>query len=156
MNRKLSRYERRKNLTYFCEDIEASKTARLTGISRNTVNRHYNLFREHVLSWQYREVMRLEGEIEVDESYFGARRVRGKRGRGAAGKTPVFGLLKRGGKVFVTVVASCSKASLMPIIEGKVLETPTAGRPTTDSSSMATTITESSTARTSSRAARAT
>ena len=122
MNRKLPRYKRRKILTYFCEDIEASKTARLTGISRNTANRHYNLFREHVLSWQYREVMRLEGEIEVDESYFGARRVRGKRGRGAAGKTPVFGLLKRGGKVFVTVVASCSKASLMPIIEGKVLE----------------------------------
>jgi transposase len=33
------------------------------------------------------------GEIEVDESYFGGRR-KGKRGRGAAGKTPVFGLLK--------------------------------------------------------------
>ena len=32
------------------------------------------------------------GEFEVDESYFGAKRVRGKRGRGAAGKTPVFGL----------------------------------------------------------------
>ena len=37
-------------------------------------------------------------EFEADESYFGARRVRGKRGRGAAGKTPVFGLLKRDGK----------------------------------------------------------
>ena len=35
------------------------------------------------------------GEIEVDESYFGGRR-KGKRGRGAAGKIPVFGLLKRG------------------------------------------------------------
>ena len=107
---------------HFCEDIEASKTARLTGISRNTVNRYYNVFREHILSWQYEEVMRLSGEIEVDESYFGPRRVRGKRGRGAAGKTPVFGLLKRGGKVFVTVVASASRAALMPIIEGKVLE----------------------------------
>ena len=107
---------------HFCEDIEASKTSRLTGISRNTVNRYYNIFREHILSWQYEEVMRLSGEIEVDESYFGARRVRGKRGRGAAGKTPVFGLLKRGGKVFVTVVASASRAALMPIIEGKVLE----------------------------------
>jgi len=107
---------------HFCEDIPASKTARLTGINRNTVNRYYNAFREHILSWQYKEVMRLSGEIEVDESYFGARRVRGKRGRGAAGKTPVFGLLKRGGKVFVTVVASVSRAALLPIIEGKVLE----------------------------------
>ena len=38
--------------------------------------------------------MDLDGEVEVDESYFGARRVRGKRGRGARGKTPVVGLLK--------------------------------------------------------------
>ena len=43
------------------------------------------------------------GEVEIDESYFGARRVRGKRGRGAGGKTPVIGLLKRGGKVFTEI-----------------------------------------------------
>jgi transposase len=122
MNKGLTKYRREKILTHFCEDIPASKTSRLTGINRNTVNRYYNHYREHILSWQYEEVMRLSGEIEVDESYFGARRVRGKRGRGAAGKTPVFGLLKRGGKVFVTVVASVSRAALMPIIEGKVLE----------------------------------
>ena len=103
MNKGLSKYKREKILMHFCEDIEASKTARLTGINRNTVNRYYNLFREHILSWQYKEVMRLSGEIEVDESYFGARRVRGKRGRGAAGKTPVFGILKRGGKVWINI-----------------------------------------------------
>jgi transposase-like protein len=61
------------------------------------------------------------GEFELDESYFGAKRVRGKRGRGAAGKTPVFGLLKRGEKVFVAVVPNCSKV-LIPIIQGKILE----------------------------------
>jgi len=51
------------------------------------------------------------GIFELDESYFGggARRIRGKRGRGAAGKTPVFGLLKRHGKVFVTVRAELFK-----------------------------------------------
>ena len=38
------------------------------------------------------------GEIEVDESYFGGRR-KGKRGRGAAGKIPVFVILKKGDKV---------------------------------------------------------
>ena len=38
------------------------------------------------------------GEFEVDESYFVARRVREKRGRGAEGKTSVFGSLKRDGK----------------------------------------------------------
>jgi len=51
------------------------------------------------------------GEVEIDESYFGARRVRGKRGRGAGGKTPVIGLLKRGGKVFTEIVENCSMAS---------------------------------------------
>ena len=58
------------------------------------------------------------GEFELDESCFGARRVRGKKGRGAAGKTPVFGLLKSDGKVFMTIVPNYSKKELMPIIQG--------------------------------------
>ena len=57
------------------------------------------------------------GEFELDESYFGAKRIRGKRGRGAAGKTPVFGLLKRDGNVYVEIVKNCSKESLIPIIQ---------------------------------------
>ncbi len=63
-----------------------------------------------------------QGEVELDESYFGAQRVRGKRGRGAAGKTPVFGILKRDGNVYVEVVRNCSKDELLPIIQGKILE----------------------------------
>ena len=62
------------------------------------------------------------GEFELDESYFGAKRVRSKRGRGAAGKTPVFGVLKREGKVFVSIVPRCSREELLPIIQGKILE----------------------------------
>ena len=62
----------------------------------------------------------------MDESYFGAKRVRGKKGRGAAGKTPVFGLLKRDGRVYVEVVKNCTKEQLMPISKincwGKILE----------------------------------
>ena len=50
------------------------------------------------------------------------RRIRGKRGRGAAGKTPVFGLLKRDGNVYVSIVQNCSKEEIMPIIEGKIIE----------------------------------
>lgn len=60
------------------------------------------------------------GEVEADESYFGARRVRGKRGRGASGKTIVFGLLKRDGKVYTEIVADCKKATLQAIIRGHV------------------------------------
>jgi transposase len=60
------------------------------------------------------------GEIEVDESYFGGKR-KGRRGRGAAGKTPVFGLLKRGGKVYTKIIPDASSATLLPIIERKVI-----------------------------------
>ena len=60
------------------------------------------------------------GEIEVDESYFGGRR-KGKRGRGAGGKTPVFGLLKRGGRVYTKIIADAKGATLMPIIKEKVI-----------------------------------
>ena len=58
--------------------------------------------------------------IEVDESYFGARRVRGKRGRGALGKTIVFGLLKRGDKVYTEIVPNLKSATLQRIIKGKI------------------------------------
>ena len=91
-------------------------------MNRNTANRYCGLLRRAILSESIRDARREIGEYELDESYFGARRVRGKRGRGAAGKTPVFGLLKRGEKVYVTVVPDCSRKSLMPIIKGLILE----------------------------------
>jgi transposase len=55
------------------------------------------------------------GEIEVDESYFDGSR-NGKRGRGAAGKVPVFGLLKRGGRVHVVMIPNAQQNTLIPII----------------------------------------
>jgi transposase len=53
----------------------------------------------------------------VDESYFGARRVKGKRGRGALGKVKVFGMKKRGDKVYTQIVKNCSASELVPIIK---------------------------------------
>ena len=122
---RLSKYRVKKILEHFCADIPACKTASLLGYNRHTIERYYTIFREHILEYQHRTLMEFDGEIELDESYFGARRVRGKRGRGAAGKTPVFGILKRGGRVFLTVVKACSRKELMPIITGQILETST-------------------------------
>ena len=62
----------------------------------------------------------VDGVIEVDESYFGGRR-KGKRGRGAGGKVPGFGLLKRGGKIYTKIMPDASSATLFPIIERKVV-----------------------------------
>ena len=119
---RLSKYKIKKIIECFSEDITASSAAKILKINRNTINAYYNRFRELIFEYSQKERKREIGEFELDESYFGAHRIRGKRGRGAAGKTPVFGLLKRNGKVFVTVVPNCSREELMPIIQGKILE----------------------------------
>jgi transposase len=97
---RLSRYKVKKILECFCVDITAVQTATLLGYNRKTIDRYFNIFREHILEYEHQILSPFTGEVELDESYFGARRVRGKRGRGAAGKTPVFGVLKRNEQVF--------------------------------------------------------
>ena len=106
-------------LKYFSLDIEATKVAQLTGLNRNTVNKYLLLVRERIAE-ECEIESPFSGDIEVDESFFGARRVKGKRGRGASGKTIVFGLLKRNGKVYTRIVPNCSRATLQVVIRGKV------------------------------------
>lgn len=60
-------------------------------MNRKTVNRYYNAFRQKNLEASLIEHQKEFGEFKLDESYFGAKRIRGKRERGAAGKTQVFG-----------------------------------------------------------------
>ena len=58
--------------------------------------------------------------VEVDESYFGSTRVKGKRGRGAYGKTTLFGIYERAGRVYTEIVPDCSRTTLQGIIRGRV------------------------------------
>lgn len=104
----LSECQTREMLRYFCVDIEASKIAALTGISRQAVNRFLKALRECIAILAKRESANSDGSIEMDESYFGARRVRCTRGRRANGKHIVFGLIKRGSNVHTKIVATCS------------------------------------------------
>lgn len=106
-------------IKYFSLDLSAQQIATLTKLNRNTVNRYLKLIRKRIAEICESETP-FKGEIEVDESYFGAKRVRGKRGRGAAGKTPVFGILQRQGKVYTEIVPDCAKATLQGIIRGRV------------------------------------
>ncbi len=103
-------------------DLTATATSELLKLNRKTVNNYFTEFRELILEDSIQKHQKELGIFELDESYFGAKRVRGKRGRGAAGKTPVFGVLKREGKVFVSIVPRCSREELLPIIQGKILE----------------------------------
>jgi len=120
---KISQYKIKKIIKHFCVDIEASKTACLLGINRNTVNRYYNLFRQVIYSKRRDELKQLvKGEIELDESYFGPTRVKGvstKRGRGTH-RQPVFGIFERNGKVYTEIVPDCKRKTLRAIILGKI------------------------------------
>ena len=108
-------------LKYFSKDFSATQTADLTSISLRSMSDIFQKLRARIVDLEIKQDM-VDGEIEVDESYFGAQRIRGKRGRGASGKTPVVGLLKRDGKVYTQVINNCSREALLPIIKGKVLE----------------------------------
>ncbi len=122
MNKGLSDYKVKKIRLYFCEAMTASQTATLLGMNRNTMNRYVNLFRRIIAASAIKDSSVVAGDMALDASSFGAKSIRGKRGRGAAGKTPVWGLLKRHGRVHVEVVEHCSKDPLMPILQGKILE----------------------------------
>ena len=123
-NTKLSDYQLKKIIKHFCVDIEASKTALLTGFNRNAINHWYGIFRHEIYRYQSEQKDLLYGSIEVDESYFSAKRQRGfhgklKRGRGTL-KQPVFGIFERDGRVYTEIVPDCKKQTLQAVILGKV------------------------------------
>jgi transposase len=109
----------RQFLRCFALDLTAVQAAQVSGISERSATVLYQRIRRRIAEACERESP-LTGVIEADESYFGARRVRGRRGRGARGKTIVFGLLKRQGRVYTSVVPDCRRATLQAIIRGKV------------------------------------
>lgn len=116
---KISEARFRHLMKCFALDLTATETASVTGISVRSVNAIFLRIRGR-LAEACDAQSPLSGQVEIDESYFGPNRVRGKRGRGAGGKTIVFGILKRAGQVYTQVVPDCSKASLLPLIRGHV------------------------------------
>lgn len=118
---KISEAKFREIVRYFVADLSATQIATLSGISRNSINKYVMEIRRRIYDFCNSESPFISlGDVELDESYFGARRVRGKRGRGAYGKTIVFGLLKRGGKVYNEIVPDCKSKTLQDIVRGKV------------------------------------
>ena len=115
---KLSESKFRLVVKCFALDLTATQTAEMVGVSRNSINLLFTAFRCRIAENSKLESP-LSGEFEADESYFGATRVKGKRGRGAGRKKIVFGLLKRDGKVYVQVVPNAKAATLQAIIRGR-------------------------------------
>ena len=118
---RLSQFKQERLLEHFVAGTTARCAASLVGVNFKTSAYYYRRLRESIaleLELESDEVF--GGEIEVDESYFGGKR-KGRRGRGAGDKIPVFGLLKRGGKVYTKIISDASSATLFPIIKRKVV-----------------------------------
>src|SRR5215217_7384374 len=110
----------RQLVRHFALDLTASDAAQLTKLSRRSVTTIFLKLRVRIAEECQRASPFSMCEIEVDESYFGARRVRGKRGRGAGSKTIVFGIYKRNGKVYTEIVPNVQNKTLQAIIRGLV------------------------------------
>jgi transposase len=120
---KLTTYKLKKIIECFCLDLTATQTSKLLKINRNTINRYYQIFRQNIYRYQLQEKKRFVGEIEVDESYFGPRRIKGrinKQGRGTTFKQPVFGIFERKGRVYTEIITDCKARTLRKIITGKI------------------------------------
>ena len=118
---RISKAKQEKLIELFVAGSTGRCAAELVGVNFKTACYFYQRLRELIAAQTEREANEVfAGEIEVDESYFGGHR-KGNRGRGAAGKVPVFGLLKRGGKVYTKIIPDASGDTLIPIIEKKVI-----------------------------------
>ena len=92
-------------IEHFVAGTTARAASELIGVQSNTAMRLRQLIASKLPSYE------LYGQVEADESYFGGRR-KGMRGRGAAGKIAVFGLLKRGGKVYTVLIPNAKTPNL--------------------------------------------
>ena len=121
-NCKLSKRTQKKLLEFFVLQVTARSAADILDIQPNSAILFYRKIRmviSYHLALATDEVF--EGSVELDESYFVGRR-KGRRGRGAAGKVVVFGILKRNGRVYTVVVVDNAKSdTLMPVIKQKIM-----------------------------------
>ncbi|MCW9734112.1 IS1595 family transposase [Avibacterium sp. 20-15] len=120
---KLKKSIPKKLLEFFVLEVAARSAANLLEINPNSAALFYRKIKEAIsdhLAQDANEIF--AGEIELDESYFGGKR-KGKRGRGAKGKTAVFGMLKREGKAYTVIVENTKTKTntLPPVIKRKIM-----------------------------------
>lgn len=121
-NRLISKYKLKKIIKAFCLDLSATQSSELISVNRNTINRYFNIFRRAIYQYQIDQLKTFKGHVEMDEAYFGARRIKGqatKRGRGTH-KQPVFGIFQRNGYVYTEIIPDCKRTTLRKIITGKI------------------------------------
>jgi len=123
---RLTRHQWRALLRCHAQGLSAQAIAHETKLHRQRVLRALTVLRTAMV----REIPPvLRGTVEVDETYVGGswrnRRHRppgrtSPQGRGTTLKTPVFGILCRGGQVWAQVVPNVSRLTLQPLIRRRV------------------------------------
>ena len=116
---RLSENQQSRLAEFFISGSTARTAADLCGVNPKTAVLFYHRLRLLIARCLAEEAP-FHGEVEIDESYFGGHR-KGKRGRGAAGKVAVFGILTRGGRVYTMVAPDLRRETLLPIIREKVV-----------------------------------
>ena len=109
--------------------IPAKQIQRELGVSYPTALRMCNAVR----SCLKEETKPLTGQVEADETYMGnsSRYLRGKRPRGRGTlKSPVVGVVERGGKVVARVVGDTKRTTVIPFVEQNVARYDDDGEPT--------------------------
>jgi transposase len=100
-------------------ELSTHKIAGQLAVSYNTAHRAVTTIRRAIVAHAQDAAVFMGPEVEIDECYFGPHR-RGKRGRGAGGKVPVFGILERQGRVWVQVVPNVRAETVLALTVKKV------------------------------------
>ena len=96
--------------------ISSRQLSRDLGVTNKT---GYRMWKQIRSVFNEGNTLKFAGKVEVDETYIGGR-VKGKRGRGAAGKTIVLGIVERKGKAKGIVVSDVKAKTLIPLVEDNV------------------------------------
>ena len=118
-NKKYSLVKLKKDLQilyYFCLEISARRAAKELQLDYKLIHRKFMQFRKKIAEYCNQEAKKLNGELELDETYFGGKR-KGNRGRGAFNKAIAFGILERKGKVHTIIVENVKAETLMQAIQ---------------------------------------
>ena len=107
---KLRKHKQERLIEHFVAGTTTRTVSSLVSVNESTAAYYFHRLRLLIYK-AVEDSDPFSGEVEIGESYFVGRR-KGIRGRGAAGKIPIFSLLKRGGKVYTKIIPDANATTL--------------------------------------------
>jgi transposase len=112
----LSWYQINHLVEYFSLGVPVYRLRHIMFLSRPTMEKFFRFLRQLIYDESVKELEKLSGKIEIDETMFGGKDIPGKKGWGASGKQVVFGIYQRNGKVITMPISSRGRNTLIPLI----------------------------------------